>query len=90
MRKILYIFILVFCMVISAWLIAGAADQDLFDIYTLEVEGDIYDYVTADFDGDRYTDIIVIYSPIDDFETRYIGLYLQKGSSGFRTIADYL
>jgi len=67
-----------------------AADQDMFDLYNLEVEGDIYDFVTGDFDGDELTDIVIVYSPIDDIDSRYAGLYLQKGSDGFRPRADYL
>ncbi|MEW5922636.1 MAG: VCBS repeat-containing protein [Candidatus Zixiibacteriota bacterium] len=69
---------------------ALAADQDMFEIYSLEVEGDIYDFLSADFDGDELTDIATIYTPNDDQDARYIGLYLQKGTSGFRTVADYL
>jgi len=70
--------------------VVQGVDQDQFELYPLEVEGDIYGFLTADFDGDTLTDIALVYSPLDDFETRYIGLYLQKGNSGFRTIADYL
>jgi len=77
-------------LLIMAMAPARAADQDQFELFTLEVEGDIYNYLTADFDGDSLTDIAVVYSPLDDFETRYIGLYLQKGKTGFRTVADYL
>jgi len=68
----------------------SAADQDMFEIYSLEVEGDIYDFLSADFDGDGLTDIATVYSPNDDPDARYIGLYLQKGTSGFRAVADYL
>ncbi len=62
----------------------------MFDLYNLEVEGNIYDFVTGDFDGDRLTDIVIVYSPIDDMDSRYAGLYLQKGTDGFRPRADYL
>ena len=67
-----------------------AADQDMFDLYNLEVEGDIFDFVSGDFDGDQLTDIVIVYSPIDDIGSRYAGLYLQKGNDGFRPRADYL
>lgn len=60
-----------------------AADQDLFDVYSLEVEGVIHGHVTGDFDGDNLIDIGVIYSTFSDREKRYIGLYLQRAASGF-------
>jgi len=65
------------------------ADQDLFDVFNLEIEGDIYGYITADIDGDRLQDIAVIYSPYSDLASRYIGLFLQK-PTGFNRRADYL
>jgi hypothetical protein len=69
---------------------ASAADQDIFDIYTLEVEGEIYGYVTGDFDGDNLNDIALIYLPLRELYTRYLGLYLNKGANGFRSRADHL
>jgi len=82
------------CLLLIATLIlagsAGAADQDFFDIYTLEVEGEIYGHLNGEFDGDGLTDIIIIYSPLNESFTRYAGLYLQKEAAGFRPRADYL
>ncbi|UCD16324.1 MAG: VCBS repeat-containing protein [Candidatus Zixiibacteriota bacterium] len=69
---------------------AFAADQDVFAIYALEVEGKIYGYVTGDVNGDALTDVIVVYSPGDDPTTRYIGLYMQSAGSGFGLRPDYL
>lgn len=67
-----------------------AADQDMFDIYSIEVEGHIDGYVTGKFNDDNLTDLIVIYSPHANRYTRYLGLYLQKETAGFRPRADYL
>ncbi len=67
-----------------------AADQDFFDVYDLEIEGEIYGYLSGEFNGDDLTDIVVIYSPADDPNTRYIALYIQKTRSGFNRRADYL
>jgi len=67
-----------------------AADQDFFDVYDLEVEGEIYGYLTGEFNGDDLIDIVVIYSPANDLNTRYIALYLQKTRYGFNRRADYL
>ncbi|MFH2037100.1 MAG: VCBS repeat-containing protein [Candidatus Zixiibacteriota bacterium] len=69
---------------------AIAADQDLFDIYSLEIEGTIYGYVTGDFNGDKANDIALIYSTPTDPNTRYIGLYLQKRGGGFQVQSDHL
>jgi len=69
---------------------AFAADQDLFDVYSLEVEGNIYDFVSGNFDDDGLTDLAIIYSPLENPSGRYVGLYLQKGTDGFRPRADYL
>nr|MBN2276650.1 VCBS repeat-containing protein [candidate division Zixibacteria bacterium] len=66
------------------------ADQDFFDIYTLEIEGEIQNYLTGDFNADNLMDIALIYSPLNDPGTRYIGLFLQKRPAGFNTNADYL
>lgn len=70
----------------SVW----AADQDMFDIYSLEVEGHIDGFVTGQFNDDNLTDLVVIYSPHSNRYTRYLGLYLQKATAGFRPRADYL
>ncbi|UCD93592.1 MAG: VCBS repeat-containing protein, partial [Candidatus Zixiibacteriota bacterium] len=67
-----------------------AAEQDFFDIYSLEVEGEIFDFLADDFDGDGLNDIAVIYSPASDLDSRYVGLYLQEVQAGFRANADYL
>lgn len=67
-----------------------AADQDMFDIYSLEIEGDIHDFVTGDFNGDDLTDIVIVYTPLEQTDDRYLGLYLQEKPSAFRTTADYL
>jgi len=69
---------------------ADAADQDLFDVYSLEIQGEIYNFLIGDFDGDALSDVVVIYSPFNDFNSRYISLYLQKKNIGFRPVADYL
>ena len=70
--------------------ISQAADQDIFLIYALEVEGDIFGYVTGDVDGDRLTDVVIVYSPSDDRLTRYAGLFVQNVTSGFNLRPDYL
>jgi len=67
-----------------------SADQDVFDIYPLEVQGVIYDFINGDFDGDGLGDIGVIYAAEGDYYTRYIGLHLQDQNTGFRRNADYL
>jgi len=67
-----------------------AADQDVFTVYTLEVEGEIFGYVCGDISGDKLSDVIVVYSPADDPDTRYAGLYLQGQTSGFNLRPDYL
>jgi len=67
-----------------------AADQDMFEIYSLEVEGHICEFVTGEFNNDNLIDLIVIYSPHSNRYTRYLGLYLQKETAGFRPRADYL
>ncbi len=67
-----------------------AADQDIFDIYNLEVEGHICGFVTGEFNNDNLTDLVVIYSHHTNRYTRYLGLYLQKETAGFRPRADYL
>ena len=67
-----------------------AADQDLFEIYGLEVEGHIDGFITGDFNNDNLTDLVVIYSAHTNRYTRYLGLYLQKPTAGFRPRADYL
>lgn len=76
--------------ILSVASIVFAADQDVFAVYTLEVEGEIYGYVCGDISGDTYADIIVVYSPADDPDTRYAGLYLQGQTSGFNLRPDYL
>jgi len=81
--QIIFIFI-----IISGF--SYAADQDFFDVYNLEVEGDIHGFLTEDFNGDELVDVVIIYSPADDFSTRYIALYIQKSRSGFNRHADYL
>lgn len=81
----------VVCLLLISWSEpAQSADQDLFEIYGLEVEGDIFDYLTGDFNGDGLVDIAIIYSAFNDFSTRYIGLYIHNGSSGFRAKVDHL
>jgi hypothetical protein len=67
-----------------------SADQDFFDIYQLEIEGDIHDYITGDFTGDRLTDICIIYSPYDNTDERFLGLYFQKSGQSFTAKPDYL
>jgi len=69
---------------------ATAADQDFFNIYSLEIDGIIYNFLTGDFNGDDLNDILMIYSPNNDPEVRYLGLYLQKNADGFKPSADYL
>ncbi|MCP4706658.1 MAG: hypothetical protein GY865_18825, partial [candidate division Zixibacteria bacterium] len=83
--KILFVLVLI----ISATS-AFAADQDMFDIYSLEVEGHIEGFVTGEFNNDDLTDLVVIYSPHSNRYTRYLGLYLQKATAGFRPRADYI
>ncbi|HHI02266.1 MAG TPA: hypothetical protein ENL22_01940, partial [candidate division Zixibacteria bacterium] len=48
-----------------------AADQDMFEIYSLEVEGHICEFVTGEFNNDNLIDLIVIYSPHSNRYTRY-------------------
>ncbi len=67
-----------------------AADQDFFDVYGLEIEGEIYGYLTGEFNGDDLTDIVIIYSPADDYSTRYLALFIQRNLTGFNPRADYL
>lgn len=81
------IFLLFFVLAASSVL---AADQDMFDIYTLEVEGHIDGFVTGEFNNDNLTDLVLIYSPHSNRYTRYLGLYLQKATAGFRPRADHL
>jgi hypothetical protein len=84
-----YSFILI-CLLCSVFSDVRAADQDMFDVFDLEVEGKIFDFVTGDFDADQLVDIAIIYTPLNDPNARYIGLYLQKSALGFRPRADYL
>jgi hypothetical protein len=72
------------------WGRIDAADQDLFDIYQLEIEGEIHDFLCGDIDGDGPADIVIVYSPYDDYSTRYLGLYLQRKDTGFNIRPDYL
>jgi len=85
------IFLIYFLILTGLTIESGlAADQDLFEIYSLEIEGKIYGYLSGEFDDDDLTDIAVIYSPTDDFNTRYIALYIQDKTTGFNRRADYL
>lgn len=77
---------IVFCL--FAIDIAHSADQGMFDIYTLEVEGSICDYISGDFNGDKLMDIAMVYSPNNDPDNRYLGLFIQKMESGFGVRAD--
>ena len=87
---LLFLFTVIPAMVITSIIPAFAAEQDMFDIYSLSVEGKIHCFVTGNFDGDELVDIAIVYSPDNDQYTRYLGLYLQKASAGFRPRADYL
>jgi len=82
------LFIILYIIVITSSVYS--ADQDLFDIYSLEVEGHIEGYITGEFSEDNLVDLIVIYSPHSNRYTRYLGLYIQKTTAGFRPRADYL
>jgi hypothetical protein len=86
------VFSLIIFLIFIGWTVdsLNAADQDFFDIYNLEIEGEIYGYLTGEFDDDDLTDIAIIYSPADDINTRYIALYIQKELTGFNKRADYL
>lgn len=70
--------------------ISWAAEQEMFDIYSLEVEGHIHGFLTGEFNGDNLADVVVIYSPHDDRYVRYLSLYLQKVPTAFRPRADYI
>lgn len=89
-RHIALIGYLVLFQILLLSLEAFTADQDVFDIYSLEIEGVIYGFLLGDFDGDEKSDIAIIYSTFSDLETRYIGLFIQQGSSGFSERPDYL
>ncbi len=89
--KFLYLtFITLFLYIFVAGGISHAADQDFFDIYTLEIDGDISGFRTGDFNDDDLIDIVLVYSPADDFENRYMALFIQQANTGFSTRADYL
>jgi hypothetical protein len=66
------------------------ADQNMFDVYNLEISGTIYGFLTEDFNGDGLGDIATIYAPQSDYSTRYIGLYIYHEISGFQVRPDYL
>jgi hypothetical protein len=70
--------------------ITHAADQDMFDVYNLEVEGYILGFITGEFNNDGLTDLVIIYSPHNDQYIRHLGLYLQKSPGNFRPRSDYL
>ena len=87
----IYIRLLFLLMIIVVALgAARAADQDQFDVFSLEVAGDIFGYVLGDFDGNRRQDIVLIYSPYDNYEARYLGLFLQNERGRYNSRPDYL
>ncbi len=70
--------------------VVHAADQDMFSVYNLEVEGHILGFMTGEFNNDGLTDLVIIYSPHSDQYIRHLGLYLQKSPGNFRPRSDYL
>ena len=82
--------IIIFIVALFGGKIVLAADQDQFDIYTLEIEGNIYGYLTGDFNDDKAKDVAIVYTTSTDRDTRYLGLYLQKRGGGYHTQSDYL
>ena len=83
-------FLIICLMILCLALESKAADQDIFSIYPLEVEGEIHGYVSADINGNHLSDIVIVYSPADDHSTRYAGLFLQIDKAGFNLRPDYL
>jgi hypothetical protein len=77
-------------MLLTWYVPSYAADQELFDVYHLEIEGNIFGFQTGDFNDDGRDDIFLVYSPADDYSARYIALFIQKMPSGFSNRADYL
>ncbi len=69
---------------------AGAVDQDMFEVFPLEVEGEILNHLAGDFNGDKLTDILIIYLSGGNNASRFAGLFLQKAGAGFRSRADFL
>lgn len=81
---------LIFFQIMFLGLSAFSADQDIFDIYSLEIDGVIYGFLIGDFDGNDKFDIAVIYSTFTDLETRYVGLFIHQENTGYAARPDYL
>lgn len=84
------LFLFITTLVLSFYIPVQSADQDFFDVFGLEIEGLIYGYTLADVNGDELMDIAMVYSKPDNLPVKYLGLYLQDGSTGFNVQPDYL
>ncbi len=60
----------------------------MFDVYTLEIQGNIYNYISGDFTGDKLEDIALVYAPDEEPNNRYLGLFIQRREGGFGVRAD--
>lgn len=80
--------------VLAAGLSAGgpalAAEQDVFDIFPIQVEGNIYGHIIGDFNGDNLKDVVLFYSPADNPDTRFAALCINNGPRAFAARPDYL
>ncbi len=85
-NKIVLLTLLVLIPVVSVW----SADQNVFDIYDIEIEGTIYGFTDGDLNGDGLNDIIIVYSTPADYSVKYVGLFIHSAANGFGGQPDYI
>jgi hypothetical protein len=67
---------------------AISADQDMFDVYPLKVNGEICNFIEGDFNGDALSDIGLVFSPSDSAELRLLSIYIQRPEKSFSAVPD--